>query len=655
MNCSNYVHNDPIGGSKFISGTTCTGTVAYYTLTLGQEVCMDNSKPLINLNGLVISGDCTGVTPTPTPTPIDFCYISGFSYYDAVFQCPNDGLDYFDRYGVWYFSAYTGSNFTQSHPQLNFTLTNGTDFATVSIEPGQYFTEFVYPKIDFRYTDTGCMSTTYPDWYVYTPPTTQCFLTPTPSITPTQTQTPTPTITPTITPTQNQICPEQIEVSNATNALYNGTYNRLYSWTGGTFDDGWYRAETIRCFNDGQLNGISYPVYGRFDGTSYFTLIAQSLELPSTDFRLWIILQDNTYYIPNKPCGLATSGSLGLSLSSETSSSYSYPARGQQAGGYISYPSVCPTTTPTPTVTSTPTITPTITLTPTNTINPTLTPTPSVTATLTPTNTVTPTVTLTPSLTPNPLCPQQLTVSGVSIDNLFNQTYSFYGFGYYDANVSTFFNGVAPDGNTYIVYSGSNNKQVVIQKNNTSYSWIGVTNFGAGVQTSLGSPRLSITDGTYYYPQSGPGAFTTAYLFYPENCPTPTVTSTPTQTPTPTPTVTQTITPTITPTITRTISVTPTKTITPTITKTPTQTSNIGAYYLVDEYECGSCTLLTTNRVLRIFPSASLTINRFHSFDTYPGFVCKVTSAISYPGYYDINIAGYTSIYNGLTCNSVPC
>jgi hypothetical protein len=201
MSCTNYVHNDPIGGSKFISGTTCTGTIAYYTLTLGQEVCMDNSKPLINLNGLIISGDCTGVTPTPTPTPIDFCYISGFSYYDAVFQCPNDGLDYFDRYGVWYFSAFTGSQFTNDHPQLNFTLTNGTDFATVSIGPGQYFTEFVYPKIDFRYTDTGCVSTTYPDWYVYTPPTTQCFLTPTPTPTLTPTRTPTQTPTPTITPT----------------------------------------------------------------------------------------------------------------------------------------------------------------------------------------------------------------------------------------------------------------------------------------------------------------------------------------------------------------------------------------------------------------------------------------------------------------------
>ena len=202
MSCTTYVHNDPIGGSKYVSGTTCTGTVAYYTLTLGQSICMDNSKPLINLNGLVISGDCTGVTPTPTPTPIDFCYLSGFSYYNAVYQCPNDGQDYNEIYGVWYFSAYTGSNFSNDHPQLSFTLTNGTDYATVSIEPNQYYTEFVYPKVDFQYTDTGCTQTTYPDWYIDTPPTTQCRLTPTPTMTPTPTKTPTQTPTPTKTPTQ---------------------------------------------------------------------------------------------------------------------------------------------------------------------------------------------------------------------------------------------------------------------------------------------------------------------------------------------------------------------------------------------------------------------------------------------------------------------
>lgn len=515
MSCTNYVHNDPIGGSKFISGTTCTGSVAYYTLTLGQEVCMDNSKPLINLNGLVISGDCTGVTPTPTPTPINYCYLSGFTYQSAIFQCPNDGLDYFDTYGVWTFSAYTGSQFTNDHPQLSFTLTNGTDYAVVTIESNQYFTEFIYPKIDFRYTDTGCVSTTYPDWYVYTPATTQCFLTPTPSITPTQTKTPTQTptisLTPTITPTQNQICPEQIVVSNATNALYNGTYNRLYSWTGGTFDDGWYRAETIRCFNDGQLNGISYPVYGRFDGTSYFTLIAQSFALPSTDFRLWSIIQDNTYYIPNKPCGLATSGSLGLSLSSETSSGYSYPARGQQASGYISYPSVCPTTTPTPTVTSTPTITPTNTITP----------------------SITPTTTQTPTITPS-ITPTQTKVS-------FGGTY-YSASTYCDAcnNVNGNFVTLYTTGATLcddtveFVYLDSN---LTLPAGPGAIAWTGL----CANPNTLASGELLSSGEIDDYILCG-------------ICFTPTPTRTPTMTPTPTKTTTPTVTPSITPTITPSIS-----------------------------------------------------------------------------------------------------
>jgi hypothetical protein len=366
---------------------------------------MNNSRPLINLNGLVISGDCTGVTPTPTPTPIDFCYISGFSYYDAVFQCPNDGLDYFDRYGVWYFSAYTGSILTDNHPQLNFTLTNGTDFATVSIEPGQYFTEFVYPKIDFRYTDTGCISTTYPDWYVYTPPTTQCFLTPTP------TNTPTPTKTPTQTPT--------------------------------------------------------------------------------------------------------------------------------------------------------PTITPTITLTS------------SVTPTITPTQT--------PTGTPNPICLSEIDESGNS-NPVFNGTYYYNTIGYFEASTNTFVSGVAPNGNSYVVYVNSLGNRIIIFRNGPSYTWINHIPPN-GIQSSLQS--VSITDGTYYFPQSGPAGG--SYLTYPTICnptPTPTITSTltptitPTRTLTPTPTITSTLTPTITPTrtltptptITTTTTLTPTPTITPTISLTPTNT-----------------------------------------------------------------------------------
>ena len=99
MSCNFYVHNDSTGGSKYISGTTCSGTEAYYTLTLGQSVCMDNTRPLINLNGLVISGACLPVTPTPSTTPYVYCYVSANTESFGTFQCPNDGLLYQDVYG----------------------------------------------------------------------------------------------------------------------------------------------------------------------------------------------------------------------------------------------------------------------------------------------------------------------------------------------------------------------------------------------------------------------------------------------------------------------------------------------------------------------------------------------------------------------------
>ena len=203
MSCNFYVHNDPIGGSKYISGTTCSGTEAFYYLTIGQSVCMDNSRPLINLNGLVISGECFAITPTPTQTPDGYCWFSSKTESFGTFQCPNDGLLYQDVYGKLTLIAGRDGVVVSGHSQLNFVVTNGTDFETVSILDGQTFTEFIYPKINFFYTETGCITENLPDWYVDTFPVTQCSLiTPTPTTTPTTTPTPTPTTTLTRTPTQ---------------------------------------------------------------------------------------------------------------------------------------------------------------------------------------------------------------------------------------------------------------------------------------------------------------------------------------------------------------------------------------------------------------------------------------------------------------------
>jgi hypothetical protein len=351
MSCTTYVHNDPIGGSKFISGTTCTGTIAFYTLTLGQEVCMDNSKPLINLNGLVISGDCTGVTPTPTPTPIDFCYLSGFSYYDAVFQCPNDGLDYTDTYGVWRFSAYTGSQFTNDHPQLNFTLTNGTDYAVVTIEPNQYFTEFIYPKVDFRYTDTGCISTTYPDWYIAAPPVTRCILTPTPTRTPTQTATPTltptPSVTATLTPT-NTVTPTVTKTATPTRTP-TITPSITPTQTKVSFSRTYYSASTY-CDACNNVNGNFVTLY-----TTNATLC---------DDRVEFVYLDSNLTLPAGPGAIAWTG---LCANPNTLASGELLSSGE-IDDYIlceicftPTPTRTPTMTPTPTKTTTPTVTPSIT------------------------------------------------------------------------------------------------------------------------------------------------------------------------------------------------------------------------------------------------------------------------------------------------------
>ena len=105
MSCNYFVHNDPNVGSKEISGTTCDGSVVFYTLTYGQEVCIDTSKPYINLKNLVISGECYSVTPTPTPTSPQYCIYYVADYYNAEFQCPNDGNTYYDTYGKLTFTV----------------------------------------------------------------------------------------------------------------------------------------------------------------------------------------------------------------------------------------------------------------------------------------------------------------------------------------------------------------------------------------------------------------------------------------------------------------------------------------------------------------------------------------------------------------------
>lgn len=58
MSCNTYIHNDPFGGSKYLSGTTCDGFTGEYTLNYGESICMDNDFPIITCNDLQIDDSC---------------------------------------------------------------------------------------------------------------------------------------------------------------------------------------------------------------------------------------------------------------------------------------------------------------------------------------------------------------------------------------------------------------------------------------------------------------------------------------------------------------------------------------------------------------------------------------------------------------------
>jgi len=452
MSCNYYVHNDPFGGSKYISGTTCSGVEAYYYLNNGDSVCMNNDLPLINLNNLTISGSCLSITPTPSTTPYEYCFVSGLTYTTTPYQCPNNGLYYDDVYGVLRLTSTIFGAINNNQPDIPVVISNGTDTETVVIRNGETFVDFIYPKVNFRYTDTGCVSTVYIDWYVIGSPTnTQClFYTPTPTTTPshtpsqtptntttptntqtptntssqTQTNTSTPTTTPTPSITPNPVCPEQLVVSNSnTNILIltNGTYDRVYAVSGSSIQYGYFIIFGITGYvvTGTAPDGNNYPLFQNIGGgysPTYSYVIARAFSLSNNDLG-WFTHGSSTNIL-NSGNVWGSNQTDYLTSNYVTISSVRFIQSGQNNLSYITYPLVCPTptptinttATPTPSNTSTPTTTPTNTPTYTKTPTPsvtigiTQTPTPSITATQTqtgtPTQTPTNTITQTPSGTP---------------------------------------------------------------------------------------------------------------------------------------------------------------------------------------------------------------------------------------------------------------
>jgi len=182
----------------------------------------------------------------------------------------------------------------------------------------------------------------------------------------------TPSITPSITQTPFPICPEQLEFSSTTSLAFSGatgTFDRTYSYSGGTITGGYMDGIT---FTPGPLTGSTYAIYDRYDGSFYYTIIfAINIGFYSYSY---IIYKATGASILNG--GTSSSYIILVSQPAITDGSVYYPANGGNDYTYISYPAVCPSTTPTPTSTSSVTPTPSATP-PSVSVSPTPTPTPS--------------------------------------------------------------------------------------------------------------------------------------------------------------------------------------------------------------------------------------------------------------------------------------
>lgn len=246
----------------------------------------------------------------------------------------------------------------------------------------------------------------------------------TPTLTPTNTSTPTltPTNTSTITPTPSstQLCQDNFTLTQTAGSPVNiqqGAYNRITSFTGGTFSFGFFSGSPVQFITGTAPNGRNYLVYQRQVG-SFFTNIGFNYAALGTppSVNVWRGITTTGTSIVNGASFGSISGNVVLASASTIYNGAYIPPFSETIAGRgwnFAYGAVCPTATPTITATqtSTPSQTPSQTTTQTNT------PTPSSTIGSTPTNTAsqtqTPsaTPTLTPSITPSQTATQTNTPS----------------------------------------------------------------------------------------------------------------------------------------------------------------------------------------------------------------------------------------------------
>lgn len=418
--------------------------------------------------------------------------------------------------------------------------------------------------------------------------------------TPCPTNSPTMTNTPTVSPSSPPPCPEELTLNfyNEDVSDYSGTYYRITTYTGGTFNYGYVdNTLPLRLQFGTSPDGKNYLCYVRTVGATAYT-ITNYYFTPTSNSLEYVVWKTEGSLVDNQVItnyGLGQNDLTGTTIGGE----YILSSGEQGFFGnvlYISYPPICPTSTPTPSVTATNTATPTVTNT--NTPTPNITPTQTTTPSITPTKTTTPT----PTATPFEVCPNELNISRLSGAWIYpNQNYyrltnysggTFTGgYYYYNGSTTNFIPGATSGGTLYSVFgaqSGSTYYTLVAYTFTlTGYSWRVYESSGDYIinggsfssSTVLNTTAVGTTVGGVLFPNPGRTNTGWANVTYPSICPT----ITPTQTNTATPT--------------RTMNATPTNTSTPTVTPTTTPPCDCVEFINVEVTTAGIITYLDCSGV----------------------------------------------------------
>jgi hypothetical protein len=267
-------------------------------------------------------------TPTPTPSFVFYSglFCSGNTQNDACF-CVNPSVTLYSTQPFYTSSqqVYTDSSLTNQIPVGLFLASGGTAY------------EYQYIYFNPGLEVVGSCPT------------------PTPTITPTA------TLTPSVTPSVTPFCREQVTISGSTNPEFDGTYDRVYTYTGGTFVGGWYQPGPPNG-NGSWTPGVNpsgdlYSVWVRNIGSTAYTITDFYVPTTSTD-RYFSLFKSEGSIINNQVI-TSYSGLIGFTGTTNIGGVL-YLTAGQSDSSfgstmYVSYLPICPTQTPTNTLTPTPT------------------------------------------------------------------------------------------------------------------------------------------------------------------------------------------------------------------------------------------------------------------------------------------------------------